>query len=101
MSNIVVFVNYKIKPDCRATYLDLMKEIKLNIMATTDIVYNVLESKHKDNCFTEVFECPTRFSFNNFNKLTETSSRLNHLLKELDKCILNYTHVSKKKSKAA
>ena len=100
MSNIVVFVNYEIKPDCRATYLELMKEIKLNVMASTDITYNVFESKTKNNCFTEVFECPTRFSFNNFNKLTETSSILNGLLKELDKCIVNYTHVSKK-TKAA
>jgi hypothetical protein len=101
MSNIVVFVNYEIKPDCRATYLELMKDIKLNIMASTDINYTVFESKNKNNYFTEVFECPTRFSFNNFNKLTENSSRLNHLLKELDKCILNYTHVNKKKAKAA
>jgi hypothetical protein len=70
-------------------------------MASTDITYSVFESKGKSNCFTEVFECPTRFSFNNFNKLTETSSVLNDLLKEVDKCILNYAHVSKKKSKAA
>ncbi len=95
MSNIVVFVNYEIKPEFRNDYLSLMKEHKVNIMAHTDISYNVFESNEKVNCFSEVFQCPTRFSFNAFNQLAETSSRINFLLHEVDKCILNYSHLSK------
>jgi hypothetical protein len=93
MSNIVVFVNYEIKPELRTEYLALMKEVKINIMAFTDISYSVFESNEKSNCFSEVFQCPTRFSFNAFNQLAETSSKLNFLLHEVDKCILNYSHL--------
>jgi hypothetical protein len=96
MSNIVVFVNYEIKPELRTEYLALMKEVKLNIMACTDISYSVFESNEKNNCFSEVFQCPTRFSFNAFNQLAETSSKLNFLLNEVDKCILNYSHLMNK-----
>jgi hypothetical protein len=101
MSNIVVFVNYEIKPELKSKYLKLMKELKLNIMAYTDITYNVYESKEKPNFFSEVFHCPTRFSFNQFNKLAESSEKINFLLREVDKCILNYSHIQKENENIA
>ncbi len=101
MSNIVVFVNYEIKPEFRSEYLALMKDLKVTIMAHTDINYSVFESNEKSNCFSEVFQCPTRYSFNAFNQLAETSTKLNFLLHEVDKCILNYSHLPKEKEALA
>jgi len=101
MSNIVVFVNYEIKPEFRSEYLSIMKELKVTVMAHTDISYSVFESNEKSNCFSEVFQCPTRYSFNAFNQLAETSSRVNFLLREVDKCILNYSHLPKESESRA
>ena len=97
MSNIVVFVNYEVKSDKRESYLDLMKEIKSIITLNSDIQYNVFESKNKSNFFSEVFRCETRESFNTFNRLAASSNNLNFLLKEVDKCIKNYVHITEEK----
>ena len=41
MSNLVIFVNYEILPEKREDYLNLMREIKQNIVSATDVEYNV------------------------------------------------------------
>ena len=92
MSNLVIFVNYEILPEKREDYLNLMREIKQNIVSSTDVEYSVFESKEKNNYFSEVFKCASRESFAFLNQLTVTQSHLNFLLKEVDKCIKNYTH---------
>jgi hypothetical protein len=92
MANLVVFVNYEVKPEKRDDYITLMHEIKNNIVSKIDIKYNVFESKNKRNYFSEVIQCDTRAKFNDFNTLSSSSSRINFLLREVDKCIKSYSH---------
>ena len=93
MAKVIFTISYEIKPEKRANYLALAKEMQQHLAGTRGKNYTVFEQKNKKNNFSEVFTCNSVEEFDQLedDQDEKTEELINRLEEYLTNGKMKYT----------